>query len=517
MTNKDEVYALFYCKLLNEAIFEDMSPREVQDELRRISSEEVKFPDGKIKKPSFSTLNRKLKIYREKKFLGLTRKLRNDLGKSRKHNQEVIDYAVRIKKDNVYRSDRAINVFLKSNYNIEIPKSTLYHHLKINSATKKKMGVLKKKVRCCWTADHTNDLWQIDYSDGPKVIVDNEIKPTQLVTIIDQHSCFVIGARYFLSQDLEVLIEMLLRSWEIHGSSKKLYTDNAKTFASPRIKAGCLAAGTQLFHRPVREPEPGGKIERVIMTIQVAFETEVKRDKINTIDYLNKSIASFINVFYHENIHAGIAEAPKNKYESGKLPKRPIDIDDVRLCLMKKVTRVVNGTFSDIGLCGRFYKVSNILRKDKVIVRWDPYSNLEEIYIYSISDQYIEIGTIYNREKEDQIQPKKQTEPLKYNFIELLNRKHEEQIDDEIEALDYSKINMKEGWSFNRFLKKLASLLGRKGGQSSFNKEEHGLLMHLFIISDKLTEANLLEVWNNIEEKNLVNIVFHLQQLFKEA
>ena len=84
MDSKSERWALFWCSLLGDLLFEELAPHERGRRLREIASTPIPFPDGKRRKPSLSTLRRKLKRYKKSGFDALERKRRSDLGKARR-------------------------------------------------------------------------------------------------------------------------------------------------------------------------------------------------------------------------------------------------------------------------------------------------------------------------------------------------------------------------------------------------------------------------------------------------
>jgi len=98
MKQKEEKWAIFWCDLLSSIIYSDIEPEQNHQKLKELGSKAVLFPDGEIKKPSLSTLKRKLAKYREGGFHGLYRKHRNDIGKARVVSDEVIAKAIEQKK-----------------------------------------------------------------------------------------------------------------------------------------------------------------------------------------------------------------------------------------------------------------------------------------------------------------------------------------------------------------------------------------------------------------------------------
>ncbi len=83
-------------------------------------------------------------------------------------------------------------------------------------------------------------------------------------------------ARYYLREDLDVLIDSLLRAWSHHGASSELYVDNARIHHANALKLACTQLGIKLLHRPPRDPAPGGLIERFFQALQSQLEAEIR-------------------------------------------------------------------------------------------------------------------------------------------------------------------------------------------------------------------------------------------------
>ncbi|MEK6622719.1 MAG: hypothetical protein AABZ13_09565 [Planctomycetota bacterium] len=92
MKSKDEKWALFWCNLLHPVIFDEIEREQTNQPLtirgvktplivkgqflESLCLQEVVFPNGKRKRPSISTLRRKLNRYRKDGFQSLERKTR---------------------------------------------------------------------------------------------------------------------------------------------------------------------------------------------------------------------------------------------------------------------------------------------------------------------------------------------------------------------------------------------------------------------------------------------------------
>ena len=112
-------------------------------------------------------------------------------------------------------------------------------------------------MRKRWTRNHTHDLWVGDFEEGPYVLEQQDVVPTHLSAFIDCHSRYVVEARYYFRQNLDILIDSWIRALSIHGAPVELYVDNAKVYHSIGLKAACHRLNIRLLHRPPRDPRAG--------------------------------------------------------------------------------------------------------------------------------------------------------------------------------------------------------------------------------------------------------------------
>jgi transposase InsO family protein len=513
MKKKDEEWAIFWCALLEPILFGAIEPEEVHAHLRKIASEKRSFPDGTHHKPSLSTLKRKLKTYRNDGFEGLARKPRKDRGKPRVHDQELIDRAVEIKRDQPSRSDRVINELLDAERKKTIPKSTLYRHLRRSGATRVKLGVLKKKVRRRFTRDHSNDLWVGDFEHGPYVLHDGEPVSTRLSAFIDSHSRLVVEGRYYYGESLDVLVDSLLRAIVRHGAPQDLYLDNAKVYHAKALRAACYSIHTRLIHRTKGDPAPGGVIERFFGTVQSQFESEVRAGSIMTLSVLNQSFAAWLDMSYHAQIHSETQQTPRARYDAGLGTVRRVDMASVLPLFMQRETRRVDPTFADIRLNGRFYRVDARLRGDRVEVRFDPFSDGTTVMVYSLEEVYLGEGRLHAREQgeEPTVEP---TGKAKIDYLRMLRDKAERQQQQRHAGIDFRKaVASTVAWPFPDFARTCARLLGRSGELSDWTADE---LEALRKTSDRIPQLNprwLEEAVAAAEPRVLTAVLFELRRI----
>jgi putative transposase len=472
MEKQEEKWALFWCDLLRPVIFEEIEPEGINRFLKNLAGEEVVFPDGRRGKPSLSSLRRKLNRFNSGGFDALCRRPRGDRGRARKTPPEVIAKAIELKTEQPYRSDRVINRFLKERFDTVIPSATLYRHLKQAGATRIKLGISKTKIRKRIVTRYTHELWVGDFEEGPYVIVNGEVLPTYLCAFIDHHSRFMVDARYYLRQNLDILIDSWLRALGVHGAPFLLYVDNAKVYHAIGLRIACYRLKIRLRHRPPGEPETGGVIERFFETVQSQFEREVRAGEILPLQTLNRTFSAWLTMAYHNEVHSEIGQAPEARRIQGLQGIRQVDITEVMAAFMERVERTVNRTFCDVQLNKRFYRCDPKSRGDRVQVRFDPFSNVNEVEIYSRDGQYLHKGYLHKRETAPPGGPLKKPEKPQNSYLDLLVRQHDRQLEQETRGIDYRKETESKRRSFHQFVNVLADLLGLKGGLTAFNAEE---------------------------------------------
>lgn len=515
MNARDETWALFWCSLLAPVLFGEVSPRETGRFLRGLAEKDCTFPDGQRSKPSLSTLRRKLKRYRQEGFEALAKRPRSDRGKSRKHSAAMLQRAVELKREQPLRSEETINQFLRQEFGCTVPPSTLYRHLRAAGATRRKLGVDRTKVRCRWTRDQTHALWLGDFEEGPYVLHQGQAVPTHLSAFIDCHSRYVVEGRYYYRQNLDILLDSLLRAWAVHGASRELYLDNAKVYHARALQAACYALNIRLIHRTAGDPPPGGLIERFFQTAQSQFEAEVYAGAILVLERLNRAFSAWLEESYHRHVHSETGQTPEERYRQGLTVPRHVDTQKAAAFFLKKVPRTVHRQFSDVQIEGLFFRADLRLRGDQIEVRYDPFAPLDQVLLYSRDGQYLGIGVRYDRQLGAH-GPMPSPPPLpkpKHDYLQLLIDQHDQRLQAAASGIDYHAVMARRAWPFPEFVKSLAAHLGRPGGLTAFSTEELQALQQVYARQSVLDEPLLREAVRLADPKTIPMIVFHLQQL----
>ena len=519
MSCSKEDWAVFWCSLLSPVLLGEIPQRRRERYFQQLGQEERLLPDGRRKRVSVRTLRRQWRRLKDEGVPGLYRRARSDRGKPRKKRGEMLARAVALKKEQPRRSHRALNRILKREFGSKVPRSTLYRHLREQGATRRKLGVSKEKVRCRWTRDQPGALWVGDFEHGPPVMHQGQSIKTHLSAWIDCHSRYVVEARYYIRENLDILVDSLLRAWGNHGASRELYVDNAKVYHAKALQLACTQLNIQLLHRPPRDPPAGGLIERFIQTCQMELEAEVRAGQVLTLDDLNRVLAAWLAVAYHQEVHSETRQTPHERFHQQPRLIRQVDLGAVLSFFQQRLPRVVNRDFSDVRLENLFFAVDAKLRGDRVIVQYDPFSPLQEVQLYSPAGVYLGRGQHYQREKGSHPQPPSTPPagPITPHYLDALRAEHAAlQEQQRSLGIDYHSARQRNVWSVASFARVFARLLGRQGGLSGLTAQEVDLLAAFHARHDRVTESLLRQAFQQAPAATLPEVLFQLQSLLAQ-
>ena len=414
---------------------------------------------------------------------------------------------------------KVINRILKREFGRTLPRSTLYHHLRRQGATRRKLGVSTQKVRCRWTREQPGALWVGDFEHGPLVIQQGQAIKTHLSAWIDCHSRFIVEARYYVRENLDILIDSLLRAWGNQGASRELYVDNARIYHANSLQLACTQLNIKLLHRPPREPQPGGLIERFFQTCQSQFEAEVRASSILTLEELNRVLAAWLAMAYHQELHSQTGQTPHERYHQEPRLIRQVDLGAVLTFFHRRLERKVDEDFSDIRVDNRFFAVDPKLRGDRVIVQYDPFSPLGEVQLYSVEGAYLGLGKRYEREKGSHppTPTSPDADPITPHYLDALRAEHEASHQQQREqGIDFHSARQRNVWSMTSFARVFARLLGRAGGVSGLTSQEMETLAAFHARHERLTESLLREAFARAGSPTIPEVLFQLQSLLHE-
>ena len=189
----------------------------------------------------------------------------------------------------------------------------------------------KKRPRSSWIrfqASSPNETWQLDYSHWPLA----NGKQAPILTIIDDHSRFVLACKAFDFETGTNVIETFITTGNEYGFPESTLTDNGSVFTTKLYRKTdtriafeqlLLEMGITQKNGTPYHPQTQGKVERFHQTLQKALHAKPTP---TTIGELNKQLDSIIDTYNNHRPHRALdRKTPAHAYS--RLPKaQPMDI-----------------------------------------------------------------------------------------------------------------------------------------------------------------------------------------------
>ena len=329
---------------------------------------------------SYRSVSRYLKTYLAEGFAGLKPKTgyKRTGNKLPENFPEIVQQAVILRRECPTRSVTDIIRILELEELIaagSVSRSTLQRHLQSKGFGASQVKLYSKKGAASRRFAKTNRcmLFQGDIKYGPYLPIGKggASKQVYLSAFIDDATRYVVAARFYDNQKVEI-IEDSLRSAIMHyGKPDKIYVDNGKQYRSEWLGKACDRLGIRLLFAKPYAPEGKGKIEAFNRTVD-AFLAEAALDKPQTLQALNDSFELWLKEHYHKRPHTGLdGLTPEVAFRSDKRALRFADARDLAEAFLHTETRKVDKT-GCISFEGQKYEVGMQLMGRKVEVRYDP-------------------------------------------------------------------------------------------------------------------------------------------------
>ncbi|TCV86317.1 Mu transposase C-terminal domain-containing protein [Sulfurirhabdus autotrophica] len=277
-------------------------------------------------------------------------------------------------------------------------------------------------------ADFPYAVLQIDHTTVDIILVDEThrlpIQRPYITVAIDVFSRMVAG--YYISFDPPGTLGTALcianailpkekrlnelevsYSWPCRGLPRIIHVDNAKEFRGNALKMACQEYGIDLQFRPVKQPNYGGHIERLMGTLMKEIHAlpgttrsrstdlgnyNPERKAAMTLGEFETWFASLVLGAYHHRIHSDLKMPPITKYEQGIVgdeqhpgtgyPPGPTNEEKLHIDFLPFEMRTIqpygismDGIFYQADVLSRWIgakATESIRAKRKFIVRRDP-------------------------------------------------------------------------------------------------------------------------------------------------
>ncbi len=168
------------------------------------------------------------------------------------------------------------------------------------------------KIRLAFAKAHANEMWQADTLFGPYIRHEGSPAQTRLIAFIDDASRVCCHGQFFLSENVDTLIEALRAAFYKRGVPQSLYVDNGSIYSSKEIIQICARVGCLLHHTPVRDGAAKGKIERFFRTVRDQFLS--RSLDLGSLDALNRQFTLWVEEHYNAQKHSVLEMTPLDRF-----------------------------------------------------------------------------------------------------------------------------------------------------------------------------------------------------------
>lgn len=382
--------------------------------------------------------------------------------------KKALDEAILLKREVPSRSVNQL-IFILEAENVVSPgqlkRSTLQRYLYKAGFGKKQMkkvteGEKSSSRRFC--KPHRMMLVQGDIKYVMKLPLGKNGAKVQcyVAALIDDHSRFILASGVYDHQDADIVEDIYRKAILKWGAFHSTYVDNGKQFVSTQLIRTLNRLGIRHLRAKPYAAASKGKIE-VYNRLINAYIAECKAQKVKTLEEANKYWDLFVEEYYHDKVHEGIAEyyqskgvdvppegiTPRQEFNRDSVSLRFLDAEVVGEAFLHHETRIVDKA-GCISFRGRKYETNLSLIGAEVEISYDPMAaeTLTVSYpgIPSFTAKPLQIGE-YCAQKPAIPASMLPVEPESSRFLAALQRKHEETKQHNADAISFAAFRKEVG------------------------------------------------------------------------
>lgn len=186
-------------------------------------------------------------------------------------SQELVDVVIELRRKHPVWGAKKIHRLMEDKGYQTIPSiSTINAILKRNGMIDPEKAK-KHKAFIRFEHKHPNDLWQIDFKGPIPIIGAKDCHP---LTVLDDHSRFLLGLRACLDESVATVQAQMSSIFEEHGLPKRMLMDNGSAWKTDDYSrhtgftVWLMGLGIQITHGRPYHPQTQGKEERLHRTLQ---------------------------------------------------------------------------------------------------------------------------------------------------------------------------------------------------------------------------------------------------------
>ncbi len=312
--------------------------------LRQRIAKPVPRPWDESAKPiARSTLYRWLAAYREHGYLGLLPKPRDDRGRARKAGTAAwVGYAIGLLYEQPERSLTQLEIYLEAEFeDYSLSRTTLRRHLHAHPAfagVEKLRSGKKSRLRELYEASHPHEGWQLDGKGPfPVRLIDGTRIRVWVLSILDDHSRFVLAAIVAKAEDTEAAISVVAKAVKKWGLADRFQFDRGSSFDSHAFRQGLAALGVHRGFVVARSPEWQGKVEAYHRCLERWFVRELAAQQVVDLEHLQQLLEAMIALVYNRHPHREIGTTPEKRL-AGRISERRVSQSDLERAFFVETT-----------------------------------------------------------------------------------------------------------------------------------------------------------------------------------
>jgi transposase InsO family protein len=221
----------------------------------------------------------------------------------------------------------------------------------------------------------SNDLWQMDF----KGHFATETERCHPLTILDDHSRFVVCLGALGSESYEATMARLITTFRRYGMPRRMTMDNGSPWGDPgrytRFELQLMALGIQVSHSRPYHPQTQGKDERFHRTLKA----EVLQGKMfKDLTESQRIFDDWLHVYNQERPHDALQLAtPASRYTSS--PRAyPEKIVEFEYDMGDEVRKVQSA--GELYYRGETYVIGKAFHGEKIALRKTPDEHVRQVY-----------------------------------------------------------------------------------------------------------------------------------------
>jgi transposase InsO family protein len=257
----------------------------------------------------------------------LTPKSRSDRGSS-KISLALQEAILSAKKDNPRRSLKVIRQIVAASGISgarSLSRSSIHRLLKGKGLSALSTGAAQPVERRSFTAAHAGAIWYGDVMHGPQVPMNGRMRKSYLISFMDDASRLITHSAFCPAETALEVEGVLKQAILKRGLPIKLVVDNGSAYRAATMQAICARLEIRLIYCRPYAPEGKGKLERWHRTLRAGFLGELDMDKVRDLFDLNARLWAWLDEFYHQDAHSGLAGlTPLERYRKDLVQVRPL-------------------------------------------------------------------------------------------------------------------------------------------------------------------------------------------------